>query len=124
MTLSYPKTLTKIDFRLERTLSFHTLNTHILIIKRDSDDDRSLAKILSRARVHIPEAKNWNLGPSITILMGFLRILNFGEKCTSNGVLQLMQMLKNVKKCILVFSGVPKSMTKIVCNFVFQISKT
>ena len=70
MALSYPKTLTKIDFRSERILSFHTLNKYILLVKRDSDEDRSLAKIVFRARANIPEAKNWNLSPSITIIMG------------------------------------------------------
>ena len=42
---------------------------------------RLLAKIVFRARVNVPDAKNWNSSPSITILMGFLRILVFCEMC-------------------------------------------
>ena len=52
-------------------LWFHTLNEHILLVKRDYDDDRSLGKTVLWARVSAPDAKNWNLSPSITIIMGF-----------------------------------------------------
>ena len=71
MPLSYPKTLTKMDLCLEQILSFCTLIEHILLVKRVSDEGRSLGKMGSRARASVPDAKNWNLGPSITILMGF-----------------------------------------------------
>ena len=41
---------------LERTLSFHTLNKHLLLVKHDSEKSQSLTKIMSRARVHVPDA--------------------------------------------------------------------
>ena len=40
---------------------------------------RYFAKIALYALVNVSEDKNWNLSPSITILMGFLRISIFGE---------------------------------------------
>ena len=47
MHVSYQQTLTKIYICLEHMLTFYTLNGHILIIKRDSDNGRSLGKIVS-----------------------------------------------------------------------------
>ena len=86
MHLSYPKTLTKMELCSVHILWFHTLNKHILLIKHDSDDDRSLGKTVFWARASAPYAKNWNFSPSITILIGFYRILIFGEKYTIHGV--------------------------------------
>ena len=71
MHVSYLKTLMKTDISSHRILSFRTLNTHILLIKRDSEMSQSLTKILSRARVNIPNANFLNLIPSISILTGF-----------------------------------------------------
>ena len=61
MHLSYPKTLTKIELCSVNILWFHTLNEHILLVKRDSDDSRSLGKTVFWARASAPDAKNWNL---------------------------------------------------------------
>ena len=57
MHVSYLKTLTKIDICSECMLSFRTLNEYILLVKRDCEIRRSLRKILSRARVNVPDAK-------------------------------------------------------------------
>ena len=76
MTLSYPKTLTEIDLRQEHNLSFRTQNKHILLIKRDFDDDRSLAKILSWARVSTPEAKKMEFESFNYRSNGFLKDFN------------------------------------------------
>ena len=73
--LSYPKALTKMKLCSVNILWFHTLNMHILLIKRVSDESRSLGKTVFWARVSAPDAKNWNLSPYITILMGFQIIL-------------------------------------------------
>ena len=56
MHVSYPKTLTKMNICSERTLPFHTLNEHILLIKRDFEMKLSLGKIVSRACANVPNA--------------------------------------------------------------------
>ena len=65
------KTLTKMDLCSERTLSFHTLNEHILLVKRDSEMSRFLAKVLLQAHMKVSKAKILNLSPANTILTGF-----------------------------------------------------
>ena len=67
MNVSYTKT----DLYAEHMLTFYTLNEHILPMKCAYEMKRSLAKIVSWARVSAPDAKNWNVSPSITIIMGF-----------------------------------------------------
>ena len=44
MYLSYLKILTKIELCSENILSFHTLNEHILLVKRVSDKYQTLEK--------------------------------------------------------------------------------
>ena len=57
----YPKTLTKMEFCLERILTFCTLNEHIFLVKCASDDDTIFGEIVFRACASAPDAKNWNL---------------------------------------------------------------
>ena len=63
-------------------LSFHTLNEHILLMKRASDESQYLVNSVIRVYMNTLNAKVLNLRPSHTILIGFLTILISGEKYT------------------------------------------
>ena len=70
MHVSSSRTLTKTDICSECTLSFHALNEHILLIKRDYEIGRALTKILLWACVKVLDAKILNFNPYIIILTG------------------------------------------------------